>query len=74
MTITFYTNFINHHQVPLADCFFKLIGDNYKMVTFTPLPDEFRKRGYEGYSYEEYVRKAYGCGQEVGCAWELSLW
>ena len=25
MTITFYTNFINHHQVPLADCFFKLL-------------------------------------------------
>lgn len=29
MTITFYTNFINHHQVPLADEFYKLIGDGY---------------------------------------------
>ena len=53
MTITFYTNFINHHQVPLADCFFKLIGDNYKMVTFTPLPDEFRKRGTAIYDIRE---------------------
>ena len=47
MTITFYTNFINHHQVPLADEFYKLIGDGYTMVTFEPLPEEFRKRGYE---------------------------
>ena len=46
MTITFYTNFINHHQVPLADEFYKLIGDGYTMVTFEPLPEEFRKRGY----------------------------
>ncbi len=49
MTITFYTNFINHHQVPLADEFYKLIGDGYTMVTFEPLPEEFRKRGYEDF-------------------------
>ena len=73
MTITFYTNFINHHQVPLADCFFKLIGDNYKMVTFTPLPDEFRKRGYEDYSYKEYLIKAYESEQQMKYALELSL-
>ena len=51
MTITFYTNFINHHQVPLADEFYKLIGDGYTMVTFEPLPEEFRKRAYEDFSY-----------------------
>ena len=52
MTITFYTNFINHHQVPLADEFYKLIGDGYTMVTFEPLPEEFRKRGYEDFFYK----------------------
>ena len=59
MTITFYTNFINHHQVPLADEFYKLIGDGYTMVTFEPLPEEFRKRGYEDFSYKKYLFPAY---------------
>ena len=73
MTITFFTNFINHHQVPLADEFYKLIGDNYKMVTFEPLPDEFKKRGYEDFSYKEYLLPAYQSCENLREAENLAL-
>lgn len=73
MTITFYTNFINHHQVPLADEFYKLIGDGYTMVTFEPLPEEFRKRGYEDFSYKKYLLPAYESRERLQEAEELAI-
>lgn len=73
MKITFYTNFINHHQVPLADEFYKLVGDNYKMVTFEPLPEEFRKRGYKDYSDKVYHLPAYESPQNLQMAKDLAL-
>jgi len=59
MTITFLTNFINHHQVPLADAISEIIGADYKMVTFEPIPEEFLKRGYADYSDRLYHVKGY---------------
>lgn len=73
MTITFYTNFINHHQVPLADEFYKLIGENYQMVTFEPLPEEFRKRGYKDYSYKKYLLPAYESIEKLHKAERMAL-
>lgn len=59
MTIVFYTNFINHHQVPLADELYRLIGDGYRMVTFEPLPENFKRKGYKDYSYKPYLLEAF---------------
>ena len=73
MTITFFTNFINHHQVPLADEFYNLIGDNYQMVTFEPLPEEFKKRGYKDYSYKKYLLTAYDSIEKLHKAEKLAL-
>lgn len=73
MTVTFFTNFINHHQVPLADEFYNLIGENYKMVTFEPLPEEFRERGYKDFSYKKYLLTAYSSDQKLKEAETLAL-
>lgn len=32
MTISFYTNYVNHHQIPLADELYRLLGDNYHYI------------------------------------------
>lgn len=32
MTITFITNFVNHHQIPLADELYYRLGDNYHYI------------------------------------------
>lgn len=59
MKIAFFTNFINHHQVPLADELYKLIGDDYKFVSFEPLPEEFIRRGYPDFTDRPYHIKGY---------------
>lgn len=59
MTIAFISNFINHHQVHVADELYKIIGDGYKFIETEPMPDEFIKNGYPDFSQRPYVVKAY---------------
>lgn len=59
MKIAFISNFINHHQVYVADELYKLVGDGYKFIETEPMPEEFIKNGYPDYSERPYVVKAY---------------
>lgn len=59
MKIAFISNFINHHQVHVADELYKIVGDGYKFIETEPMPDEFIKNGYPDYSQRPYVVKAY---------------
>jgi glycosyltransferase involved in cell wall biosynthesis len=59
MTLTFFTNFINHHQVPLADEFYKRLGVNYNFIATMPIPDSFIEAGYPDYSDKPYLLKAF---------------
>lgn len=47
MTLVFLTNFINHHQVHVADEFYKVLGDGYKFIATEPIPDAFIQNGYQ---------------------------
>ena len=58
MTLTFLTNFINHHQVPLADEYYKILGDSYHFVATIPIPESFARNGYSDYE-KPYLLKAY---------------
>ena len=47
MRITFYSNFINHHQIPLCEAFIRLVGkDNFTFVATEPIPTDRIKLGY----------------------------
>lgn len=59
MTLTFFTNLIHHHQVPLADEFYKLLGDNYHYVAMEPLPEWLIKGGYDPTIDRPYIIRAY---------------
>lgn len=55
MRVTFFSYFINHHQVWVADAMHRILGDDYKFVSIFDLPEKFRKNGYANYFDREYV-------------------
>ena len=59
MTLTFISNFLNHHQTPVADELFKKIGDNYKFISTEPTPESFLKSGYPNCERYPYNLLAY---------------
>jgi glycosyltransferase involved in cell wall biosynthesis len=59
MIITFVSNFLNHHQVPLSDELFKLIGNNYTFISTERTPDSFLEGGYSNFESVSYNMLAY---------------
>ena len=59
MKVVFFTNFINHHQVHVADELYKELGDNYTFVATENIPQIFKNSGYPDYSERPYLLKAY---------------
>lgn len=59
MQITYFSCFINHHQVWVADELYQLTCGAYRFVCTEELPESFRKNGYANYFDREYVVKAY---------------
>lgn len=54
MRITFFSNFLNHHQTPFCDEMYKELGDNFSFVATEETPESFLKSGYPDcrkYSY-----------------------
>lgn len=65
MVIVFITNFINHHQVHVADEFHKNPEVTYYFIETEPLPDAMKNSGYPDYSYRPYVISAYKSVSEM---------
>lgn len=59
MTLTFFTNLINHHQIPLSDEFYKVLGQDYHYVAMEPMSEEFVKNGYDQTIKRPYIIKMY---------------
>ena len=59
MKIVFVSNFINHHQVGVADELYALTNGSYRFVETIPMPESFRKTGYLDYSSRDFVVKAW---------------
>lgn len=59
MNIAFYTNFINHHQVLLADELYLLSGGQYCFVETMPMFDWLKSGGYDDFSSRPYVLQAW---------------
>lgn len=59
MKLVFITNYIHHHQIPLADEFYRLLGDDYKYIATDALPDWLIKGGYDPSINRPYVIRAY---------------
>lgn len=55
MTIVFYSNFLNHHQVPVADELYRITNHNYYFVEVMPMPDSIKSIGYPDFSDKPYL-------------------
>ncbi|MCM1372246.1 MAG: glycosyltransferase [Bacteroides sp.] len=59
MTLTFFTNLIHHHQIPIADEFYKMLGDDYRYVATMEMPEWLIKSGYDGTLDRPYIIRSY---------------
>lgn len=60
MKITFFSNFLNHHQLPFCQEMIKLHGDDFKFVATEEIPKERIKLGYEDMNNKyDFVIKSY---------------
>lgn len=53
MKVTFFINYLNHHQAPVADEMYKLLGDGFHFVATLPR-DNRQLKGGEDYSLRPY--------------------
>lgn len=55
MTIAFFSNFLNHHQVHVADELYQLSNGKYIFVEVMEMPEWLKKSGYTDLSTRPYV-------------------
>lgn len=59
MTLTFVTNFVHHHQLPLADEFYRIVGESYHYIATQQLPEWLIKGGYDPTLDRPYIIRTY---------------
>jgi glycosyltransferase involved in cell wall biosynthesis len=59
MYITFFSNFLNHHQTPFCDAIYKVLNGNFTFVSTEKTPDEFIQNGYPDCSNYSYNLNSY---------------
>lgn len=52
MKVTFFSNFLNHHQLPFCKEMYNLLGENFKFVATETIHEERLKMGYRDMSKE----------------------
>ena len=70
MKLVFFSVVLNHHQAPVADAFYQLLGDDYVFVETTDIGDT--KGSIEDYSKRPYLLRAWKDAKEYGKAMELA--
>lgn len=70
MKLVFYSVVLNHHQAPLADAFYRLLGDDYIFVETGNLNDN--KGATIDYSTRPYLLKAVTCSSNYLKALQLA--
>lgn len=71
MKIVMLSNFINHHQVPVADELSSTFGIEYWFIETMSLPEEQRNLGYSNLSSKPYVIQSYKTNKEYQKAIKL---
>lgn len=73
MKLVFITNLVHHHQIPVADEFYNILGDDYKYIATEPLPDWLIKGGYDPNIDRPYIVRPYNSQQLLQEAIDLAL-
>lgn len=56
MTLVFVSNFMNIHQVPLCEAFYKILGEDFTFIETTPIAMDRVEMGFSKCSYSSYVK------------------
>ena len=59
MTLTFVTNYVHHHQLPVADEFYRILDKDYTYIACEPLPDWLINGGYDPTLDRPYIIRTY---------------
>lgn len=59
MKVTFVSNYINHHQIPVSNVLYEHLGENYTFVQTMPMEEERVKLGWNPKEVPQYVCLAY---------------
>lgn len=71
MTITFFSNFMNHHQLPFCNEMIKLIGDDFKFVATKKIDEDRLTLGYEDMNKKyPFIIRSY---ENEALAYDLAL-
>lgn len=73
MKITFFSNYINHHQIPFCDEMYKLLGDNFCFVQTQRISEDRIKMGWGSNDQYSYVLKSYQDKDSYQRALDLSI-
>lgn len=73
MHVTFFSNFLNHHQTPFCDEMFKQLKGNFTFVSTERIPLSFIQNGYKDYSDYEYNLNSYIDENHRGKALQLGV-
>lgn len=73
MKLVFFTNYINHHQVYLADEFYRLTNQQYYLIENIPMPEFRQKLGYADYTNRPYVIQAWKDSHKRYIAMKLGM-
>ncbi len=65
MKITFFSNFLNHHQLPLCRELYKLCDGDFRFVACTPINSERLSLGYEDMNAQPFVIRVYEGGEQL---------
>ena len=72
MKVSFFVNYLNHHQVEIADSLYMLLGDDFKFVA-TRIADPDLMKGGRDYSNRPYCVRAFESVTQMKIAKNLAL-
>jgi glycosyltransferase involved in cell wall biosynthesis len=73
MKITFFSNFLNHHQTPFCDEMYERLKDDFTFVSTVKTPDSFLRNGYPDCSEYAYNLNSYFNEPSYNKALQLAL-
>ena len=73
LTVTFFSNFLIHHQTPFCKAMVKRLGDNFRFVATEPTDSERLDMGYRDYTDVPYVVYSYKDDNQYNEALRLGM-
>ena len=72
MTVTFFSNFLVHHQVPFCEAMVHHLGDGFRFVATEPIPQDRLDMGYKNLENAPYALNAYKSDEAYSEAMRLA--